>query len=337
MRIAFDAICLGDGPATGVARSFLNRLEAYAARWADDMIVLAPEGAEPGGLPDVRIVDAPRGALRRQRLLPKLLKDLQADVLHSSVVSVPLRAPCPTIATVHDLPWMHAESGERSTWWRRFVTARALRAATAVIAPSRFTLEAAARILGNRSKLHLVPHTTVVPDTIPDPATRTGPFLVLGDDRPRKNHARIRQAHRLARQQNPDLPDIRFVGPPDDYVSETEKVRLLRTCRAVIACSLYEGFGMPVLEALAHGAPLVCSDIPPHREITGEVAGDSMVYAEPRSPASIAAGMVAVLTAPPTTPASPTAPPAPRWRVMHERLRDSRSHGSGPSRRPAPS
>ena len=321
MRIAFDAVCLGDGPITGVARSFLNGLETYASRWSDDMLVLVPDGTDPSGLPDVRIVHAPRGAWRRQRALPKLLRELKADVLHSSVASVPLRAPCPTIATVHDLPWMHAESGERSTWWRRFATVRALRAASAVIAPSMFTLEAAARILGSRARLHHIPHTTKTPEPIADPPGRTGPFLVLGDDRPRKNRARVHEAHRLAQQRHADLPDIRFVGPPGDYVSEAEKARLLRTCRAVVSCSLYEGFGMPVLEALAHGAPLLCSDIPPHREI----AGDSAIYADPHSGASIAEGMARVLA---TTPATKAPPEPPPWRVIHERLQDSRRRES---------
>ncbi|MCA8949578.1 MAG: glycosyltransferase [Planctomycetes bacterium] len=313
MRVAFDAICLADGPITGVARAFLTGLCDYGARWPDDVIVLAPPGGDRGALPAVRIVDAPRGALRRQLQLPRLLRELAVDVVHSSVAAVPLRAPCPTIATVHDLPWLHPESGERSTWWRRFATRRALRAATAVIAPSRFTLDAAVRILGerHRDKLHLVPHATPEP-TAPAgaPAARTGPFLVLGDDRPRKNRQRVRAAHALAAARNPGLPPLRFVGPPDDYVSEREKAELLSICRAVVACSLYEGFGLPVLEALAHGAPLICSDIPPHREI----AGVDAALVDPRAVESIAAALAA-----PPPPHAPRAiePVAPRWRDVH--------------------
>ncbi|MCA8976037.1 MAG: glycosyltransferase [Planctomycetes bacterium] len=314
MKIVFDAICLGDGRVTGVARSFLNGLHAYAARYAADMIVLVPDGADHGELPTVEIAAGPRGAVRRQRVLPRLLRDCNADLLHSSVASVPLRARCPTIATVHDLPWLHDESGERSNWWRRFATTRALRAAAAVIAPSRFTLEAAAKILGDRSRLHHIPHTTRAPATIGDARERTGPLLVLGDDRPRKNRARVRQAHRLARQRVADLPELRFVGPPHDYVAEVEKERLLRTCRAVVACSLYEGFGMPVLEALAHGAPLICSDIPPHREIAGAAAR----YVDPRDVESIANGLIAEPV--PHDGPMPGRPIAACWRSVHTLL-----------------
>lgn len=318
MRVAFDAVCLADGPVTGVARAFLNGLEAYAAAHARDMVVLLPDGASRDGLPDAEIVRAPRGAWRRQRQLPQLLRELRADVLHSSVAAVPLRAPCPTIATVHDLPWLHRESGERSTWWRRFATTHSLHRATAVIAPSRFTLAAAARLLGGEARLQLVPHTTRAPASIGDPAARSGPFLVLGDDRPRKNRLRVRAAHQLARAGDPALPRLQFVGPADTYIDETEKNLLLRSCRAVVSCSLYEGFGMPVLEALVHGAPLICSDIPPHREI----AGDAARYADPTSTEAIAA---ALADPPPAAAPRPPFAIAPAWRELHVRVRDCRS------------
>ncbi|MEI6131023.1 MAG: glycosyltransferase, partial [Planctomycetota bacterium] len=56
----------------------------------------------------------------------------------------------------------------------------------------------------------------------------------------------------------------------------------------LVQASRFEGFGMPVLEGLAHGIPTVCSDLPPFREI----AGDAAIYVDPRSPASIADGIV---------------------------------------------
>jgi len=321
MRVAFDAICLGDGPITGVGRSFLNGLAEYAAEWPDDMVVLAPDGGDRSELPDIECVRAPRGALRRQRGLPSLLRDLRADLLHSSVAAVPLRAPCPTVATVHDLPWLHPESGERSTWWRRFATRRALRSASVVIAPSQFTLEAAAQLVGCRDKLRRIPHTTT-PRQPPDTAARTGPFLVLGDDRARKNRARVRAGHRLAQQRDPSLPTLRFIGPPDDFVSETEKARLLCSCRAVVACSLYEGFGMPVLEALAHGAPLICSDLPPHREITDAISDSAARYVDPTSIDAIADALAKPIAASPIPPPTTI---APAWRLIHQQALDCRS------------
>ncbi|MBM4062117.1 MAG: glycosyltransferase family 4 protein, partial [Planctomycetes bacterium] len=161
MRVAFDGACLAAGPITGVGRSFLDALAAYAAAGTAECLLLLPDGVDPPPCPGLRVVAAPRGALRRQLALPALLRSLGADLLHSPVAAVPLRAPCPTIATVHDLPWLHEELGEPSSAWRRFATRLALRAASAVIAPSAMTAADAARLLGDRGPpLHVVPHGT---------------------------------------------------------------------------------------------------------------------------------------------------------------------------------
>lgn len=293
LTVVFDGACLGDGPVLGVGRAFLDGLAAYAGRGDADCVLLVPAGSASPALPGVRCVKAPRGALRRQLALPALLRRLHAHVLHSSVASVPLRSPCATVATVHDVPWLHPEAGERARPWRRFATVRALRAATAIVAPSAMTASDAATLLGGRTtKVHHVPHGTRRGEepAAATTAARTGPLLVLGDDRPRKNRERVRAAHELARRRDASLPALRFVGPPDGWVDEAEKVRLLRACRAVVHCSLFEGFGLPVLEGLAHGAPVLCSDLPPHREIAQQHA----LFADPRSIEAIAQGLLTI-------------------------------------------
>jgi glycosyltransferase involved in cell wall biosynthesis len=286
--VVFDGTCLADGPITGVSRAFLNGLTAYAANSTAAIYLLLPDGIEGPLLPGITVVPTPRGAWRRQLLLPKLLRQLQADVLHSPVAAVPLRAPCPTIATVHDLPWRHADSGESTSYWRRFATRCALRFASVVLAPSTFTLEAARSIAGHGAKLLLLPNGTTAPQCVVDPALRLGPLLALGDDRHRKNRNAVRTACALARERSESLPEICFAGPPDNYLDEPMKEQLLRGCRMLVQASRFEGFGMPVLEGLAHGIPTVCSDLPPFREI----AGDAAIYVDPRSPASIADGIV---------------------------------------------
>ena len=324
MKVAFDGACLADGPPTGVARAFLHGLAAYADAWPDDAILLLPDGAHAAPPAGVGIVTAPRGAWRRQRELPRLLRESAADVLHSPVAAVPLRAPCPTIATVHDLPWRCRDAGERTPLRRRLATRLALRTAAAVLAPSQFTFEAARGLVPDE-RLHLVPHG--LPPLPPAAATpRDGPLLALGDDRPRKNRAALLRAHTRATEQRPDLPPLRCVGPPHDFVDEDEKLRLLRTCSAVVHVARFEGYGLPVLEALQAGAPVVCSDLPPLREI----AGDAAVYVDPRDDASIAAGLVRVLdtqlrerlaaAGPARAARFPIAATVRRWRELHEEL-----------------
>lgn len=294
MLIAFDGACLGDGPPTGVARAFLTGLQAYVARGEHTAVLLLPAGAPDPQLPGVRVAAGPRGRLRRQLALPRRLRELRADVLHSAVAAVPLRASIPAIATVHDLPWRHPEAGERTLPWRRLATAAALRAAAAVLAPSTQTAADARALLGAvaAAKVRVVPHGCArgpAPDAAAL-AARRGPFLALGDDRPRKQRAVLRAAHARALGLDPSLPPLRFVGPPDDFVDEAHKLALLRDCRALVHASRFEGFGLPVLEGLAHGAPVVCSDLPPHRE----VAGDTALYAPPGDVAALAAALVAV-------------------------------------------
>jgi glycosyltransferase involved in cell wall biosynthesis len=116
------------------------------------------------------------------------------------------------------------------------------------------------------------------------------PFLLYPANRwPHKNHETLFQALEL-------LPDYRLVltgydGPVPEGVDSPgrvgadELVDLYRRAAALVFPSRYEGFGQPVLEALACGCPVACSDLPPLRE----VAGDAAVYFEPHEPESIAA------------------------------------------------
>ena len=328
MLIAFDGAGLGGGPVTGVGRAFLTGLQAYAELGTADCVLLLPDGVDAPTLRAVRIEPAPRGALARQRELPRRLRALRADLLHGSVASVPLRAPCPTIATVHDLPWLHPELGERTSWWRTFATVRALRSARAIVAPSTQTAQDTQQLLGAKAPpIHVIPHATPLP-AVEAPLERRGPLLVLGDDRPRKNRQRLQAAHALARTRAPELPPLAFTGPSvgerGSYVDEGHKHELLRSCRALVHVSRFEGFGLPVLEGLAHGAPVLCSSLPPHQEI----AGDAALYVAADDTEAIAAGLLridgdAALRArlqqagPARAAAFAPAVLAARWRALH--------------------
>jgi glycosyltransferase involved in cell wall biosynthesis len=70
------------------------------------------------------------------------------------------------------------------------------------------------------------------------------------------------------------------------------KHALLQQCRALVHVSLFEGFGLPVVEALAHGAPVLCSDLPAHRE----TAGPHAHFVDPHDVPAIANGLIAIHT-----------------------------------------
>jgi glycosyltransferase involved in cell wall biosynthesis len=84
-----------------------------------------------------------------------------------------------------------------------------------------------------------------------------------------------------------DTPGAEWLG----FRSAAECAGLLRTCKAFAYVSREEGFGLPVLDALRVGAPVVASDIPTNRE----VAGDAAEYCDPEDVASIARALAAAL------------------------------------------
>jgi glycosyltransferase involved in cell wall biosynthesis len=145
-----------------------------------------------------------------------------------------------------------------------------------------------------RARVIVVPHGVVLP---PDNVAcrHDGPFLALGDDRPRKNLARLRDAHARARAQRPALPGLDCFGPRRHaerarFVGEDEKHARLREARALVHVSLHEGFGLPVLEAMGHGTPVVCSD----RASLPELAGDAALYVDPTDVGAIAEALLRI-------------------------------------------
>lgn len=328
MIVLFDGAPIDDGNALGVATAFLTGLRAYAARWPGECALALPEGARDPRIEGVLVVAAPRGALARQVALPRLLRRVGANVLHSPVAAVPLACSAPCVATVHDLPWLDRDSGETRPWRTRAAVAWSLRKALRVLTPSASTRDAALRLGVAAHKLVVLPHATELPADAPPCESRRGELLVLGDDRPRKNRARVEAAIAIARSRDPRVPAPRFVGPPHRRVDDAEKRALLRGCRALVSMSLYEGFGLPVLEGLAHGATVACSDIPPHREI----ADDAAVFADPHDIGAMADAIVracvddalrARLRDAGLRRASKFSPArvAESWRKMHEELK----------------
>ncbi len=294
-RVVFDGGILAAGPPTGVARSFLTTLTAYArlAREHGDPepVLLVPRGTVPPKITGVGIQIGPTGALQKQLHQPRLLARLDAGLFHSPVTSLPVGARCPMVATIHDLPWRAQERLEEPGcgWRHRLAVRLATRRAAAIVVPSRATAEDVLRGCP-RAPVCVIRHGVALP---PDPAPMEqlkGPFLVLGDDRPRKNLDRVRAAHADARSMAPDLPDLEIHGPVHGYVTETKKSELLRTSRALLHLSLFEGFGLPVLEAFGHGLPVLCSN----RGSLPEVAGDAALTVDPTDLGAMARAMVRI-------------------------------------------
>jgi glycosyltransferase involved in cell wall biosynthesis len=221
------------------------------------------------------------------------------DVLHCPTYYGPLRSRVPLVVTVLDLSvFRHPEAFPR--WTRTVVpqlVPRVLRAATRIAAISEFTKRELVEVLHvPAEKVTAVP-LAVEPELFrPGGDAAEGDFvLAVATLEPRKNLARLVEATRRLGV------ELRIVGARGwggieiggdgvrwlGRVGDEELARLYRGAAVVAYPSLYEGFGFPVLEAMACGAPVVTS----RGGATEEVAGDAAVLVDPLDPAAIAAGI----------------------------------------------
>ena len=277
------------------------RLALYAR--PGDVARLTAEIAGCGEMHD-RVEVHAVGAMRRAR----------ADVFwYPWNVARPTPRTGVVVATVHDIaPVALAESGwrhwHRNRRWRRLYAATAARG-TLLVADSAFTAAELRRVFGvPRSRMRVVP--LAVDDALAaEPDAERGLLARLGVRRPfvlavgaaerRKNLAAL---DRAMERVVADVPGATLVlagprprngdaAPPEPawkrtvgYVSDADLVALYRAATCVVVPSTYEGFGLPVLEAMRLGAPVIAA----RRASLPEVGGDAAAWVEPDDDAALA-------------------------------------------------
>jgi len=216
------------------------------------------------------------------------------DLLHCTTFRGPVGARTPVVVTVHDLALLRfPEAFPR--WHRLYGRAglrRVLRAADAVVAVSEFSKAETVELAGVRAeRVRVVPNGVDLLFT-PEGRRVDGDYvLAVATLEPRKNLGRAVEAARLAGV------ELRVVGARGwggvavpgwvGEVPDAELAALYRGARCLVYPSLYEGFGLPVLEAMACGTPVVTS----RGSGTEEVAGGAAVLVDPEDVASIADGI----------------------------------------------
>jgi glycosyltransferase involved in cell wall biosynthesis len=278
----------------------------------------------PGGHELLVLSDGSRGPELwwEQVTLPRLLRSRRAALVHSPDSFLPLRHDCPGVVTVHDLGFEQI-SGEMpwTTGWKyKTLVPRSARSAERVICPSHFTAnDVIARYGVAPDKVRVIPEAPALTPSagarVSAPA-RVGATVVLepyllavGDLRPKKNLPRLIEAYRMLRRDG--LPHRLLIAGADDrgagdklrrqagpepvellgFVDDARVDALLRGADALVVPSLYEGFGLVVLDAMARGCPVVLA----RAGALPETGGAAAAYFDPCDPADIAASIRAVV------------------------------------------
>lgn len=234
-----------------------------------------------------------------QVVLPRLLRRDGAALVHAPNCFLPLRRPCPGIVTIHDLAFeRYPDDFSRRTGAKyRFFTRRAARSAQRVICDARFTADDVVVRYGvDEDKIRVIPLAPALPDggSAPPP----GPYLLaVGDVRAKKNLGRLIAAwqraavpHRLvlAGLGTMDVPaGVELTG----YVDDARLDALMRGADLLVHPSLYEGFGLVILEAMARGTPVAAA----RATALPETGGDAAVWFDPHDVDDMAGAIVRAL------------------------------------------
>lgn len=252
-----------------------------------------------------------------QRQLPKLYRQLRASLLFSPITEAPLGTSCRTVVMVHDLiPLRFPRWRSPLTSYCKFYMPLVLRQAEHILCNS----QATANDVINYFQIPASKITVIAlgydqghfqPGEDDSPSRKKPYFLFIGRHDPHKNVARVIQA--FAKVKGNQEVDLVLAGPTDrrytpklitlatelgiadavhclDYVSYDQLRQLYRQAIALVFPSLWEGFGFPVLEAMACGTAVITSNL----SSLPEVAGDSALLIDPFSVDEIRQAMAQV-------------------------------------------
>lgn len=331
MRVGWDARILVNGKRRGMGTYAFNVLQALRESRPDIELTLfhdqGPREVAIEGV-DARDIGPKRGY--RWQLWERVGLPLHAytrgcDVVHSPANTTPPRCPVPRVVTLHDAMPFHAwNEGANPLPYFHETQRRALARAEAIITDSQYSKDDIVNTLKvDQARVTVIPLAPSIDLHPPEPASVTSqlraldvesPFIVaLAATEKRKNTDGVLRAFAVLQHEHPDVSlvltgvgaqlrpaidaamtqfdiDRRRVRCLD-FVSQDQLAALYTGCDAFWFLSLYEGFGLPILDAMRCGALVVCST----RTSCPEVAGAAALMVDPEDTTQIVATTLGVL------------------------------------------
>ncbi len=329
LRIGFDGTALFRRM-DGVGRYTYNLIDSYAKSYPDDTIVVVGFMSDDTHMIERLLashtnisftaIPIPRkvyqGIFSRIVRIPLNIFVPALDYyVSTNFVQYPYLTNIRSLTVIHDLAYIrHPEWIERRnlSYLRKHVPKIVQSSET--IAPSEFTKGEIESLLAPPNSVHIVSNGISALFTPPSNDARSNFILAVGTLEPRKNLERLLVAYaslpEKLQEEHPlvvigkggwggvrpkPLKHVTYTG----HIDDDELVRRYQTTKLFVFPSLYEGFGLPVIEAMATHAPVACSDIPPLRSL----AKDYAVYFNPLDVASIRDTLYTALTAKSKVPA----------------------------------
>lgn len=324
-RIVIDA--RESGTSTG---RYIDKLieHLHQLKPSEEIIILTkPERLEfmTRIAPDFPLIETPfqEFTFSEQLGFRRQLNGLQADLVHFGMVQQPVLYRGRTVTTMHDLTTVRFKNPAKNSavfWFKqqvyKWVNKKAARKSAAILTPTQFVKDDVVAFTGVRPERVTVTYEAadyITDAPVPIEGLADKQFIMyVGRPLPHKNLGRLIDAYAEIKKTHPDLYLV-LAGKKDalyeaherrvrekgitgvvftGFVSDAQLRWLYEHCRAYIFPSLSEGFGLPGLEAMAHGAPVVSSNA----TCLPEVYGDAAEYFDPTSIQSIVLAITRVLT-----------------------------------------